>query len=261
MFPVRWPGWLPILHAIGAVVLSRKKSNIKFTFKEWGIIAGLGITGYYAASFFDFKGLAYISASVERLILFIYPTLVLLMSAIIFKKPITKIQYLALFLTYLGIVFAFASDIQAGVQRNLALGGFFIFLSSFTYAAYLVGSGDMIPKVGAMKFTCYAMLSSTLAVFVHYFIERGFIFPNYPTGLLQLAFLMALVSTVLPTFLMAEGMNLIGSSNASLIGAIGPISTIILAHIFLEERISGMQILGTFIVLAGVLMISWRGKK
>jgi drug/metabolite transporter (DMT)-like permease len=248
-------------YAIGAVSLSKKKENVKFTVKEWAIIAGLGITGYYAASFFDFKGLAYISASVERLILFIYPTLVLIMTALFFKKPITKIQYLALFLTYLGIVFAFASDIEAGVQKNLALGAMFIFLSSFTYAMYLVGSGDMIPKVGAMKFTCYAMLFSTVAVFVHYLVERGCQFPHYPIGLYQLAIGMALISTVLPTFLMAEGMNLIGSSNASLIGAIGPISTIILAHIFLDERISGMQLIGTFIVLGGVLMISWKGTK
>jgi drug/metabolite transporter (DMT)-like permease len=233
----------------------------KLTSKEWLWMMGISLVGYYLASFFDFWGLAYITASIERLVLFIYPTLVVVISAIFFKKPIYKIQYIALIITYLGVVVSFIPDIQMGMQKDLIIGVTLIFLSSLTYALYLIGSGEMIPKIGALRFTCYAMLISTMMIMVHYFITiRGGLFA-YQSGVYWLSIVMAVFTTVIPSFMISEGIKRIGSGNASIIGSIGPIATIIMANIFLGEIITAWQIIGTFVVLGGVLMISWKGKK
>jgi drug/metabolite transporter (DMT)-like permease len=233
----------------------------KLTGKEWLWMMGISLVGYYLASFFDFWGLVYITASIERLVLFIYPTLVVVISAIFFKKPIYKIQYIALIITYLGVLISFVPDIQMGVQKNLIIGVTLIFLSSLTYALYLIGSGEMIPKIGALRFTCYAMLISTMMIMVHYFITiRSGLF-SYQSGVYVLSIVMAVFTTVIPSFMISEGIRRIGSGNASIIGSIGPIATIVMANIFLGEIITSWQIIGTFVVLGGVLMISWKGKK
>jgi drug/metabolite transporter (DMT)-like permease len=248
-------------YALVAWSLTQKTDHTSLTKQQWVSLATLGILGYYVASILDFWGLQYITASVERLILFIYPTIVLVASAIMFKRKITGIQYLSLVLTYLGIYCAFAADIAAGVQQNLAKGAVLIFLSAFTYAIYLVFSGNMIPKVGSVKFTCYAMLFAGVAVLINCQLVNGLDLFHFPKQVYYLSFLMAIIATVVPTFMVAEGMNLIGASNTSLIAAVGPISTIVLAYFVLGERVASMQIVGTIIVLIGVLMISWKGEK
>ena len=248
-----------------AVILyfqNRKQSEVpKLTGKEWLWMLAIGLVGYYLASFFDFWGLKFITASVERLILFIYPTLVVIISAIFLKKPIYKIQYIALIITYLGVMVSFIPDLQMGMQKDLIIGSILIFLSSLTYALYLIGSGEMIPKIGALRFTCYAMLISTVMVTLHYSVTIGGGLFAYQSGVYWLSITMAVFTTVIPSFLISEGIRRIGSGNASIIGSIGPIATIIMANIFLGEIINSWQIIGTFVVLGGVLMISWKGKK
>lgn len=241
---------------------NRKQSEVpKLTRKEWIWMLFIGLVGYYLASFFDFWGLSYVTASVERLILFVYPTIVVILSAIFLGKPIHKIQYLALFITYTGVAFAFVPDLRMGLQKDLVVGSGLIFLSSLTYAIYLIGSGEMIPKVGALRFTCYAMLISTVMVIIHYLISVGGTLLAYQSAVYWISITMAVFTTVIPSFMISEGIKRIGSGNASIIASIGPIATIILANIFLDEIINSWQIVGTFIVLAGVLMISWKGKK
>ncbi len=247
-------------YGLVAWFLSNKTNNQKLKSRQWFRLAVLGVLGYYVASILDFWGLQYVTASVERLILFVYPTIVLVTTALVFKKKITGIQYLSLVLTYLGIYCAFASDMAAGLQLNLAKGAILIFLSALTYAIYLVFSGDMIPKIGSIKFTCYAMLFAGIAVIINCLVANGLSVFSFQKEVYWIAFFMAIFSTVIPTFMVAEGMNLIGASNASLIAAVGPISTIIMAYFFLGESVSFVQIVGTVIVLIGVLMISWKGK-
>jgi drug/metabolite transporter (DMT)-like permease len=241
---------------------NRKQSEVpKLTGKEWIWMLFIGLVGYYLAAFFDFWGLNFITASVERLILFIYPTIVVILSAIFLKTTIHKIQYLALVITYMGVAFAFIPDLRMGMQKDLIIGSGLIFLSSLTYAIYLIGSGEMIPKVGALRFTCYAMLISTAMIIVHYFISVGGNLFAYQANVYWLSITMAVFTTVIPSFMISEGIKRIGSGNASIISSIGPIATIIMANIFLDEIISSWQTVGTFIVLGGVLMISWKGKK
>lgn len=231
-------------------------SDIRLTKKEWAWMLAIGLLGYYLASFFDFWGLQYISAGLERLVLFIYPTLVLVISAIFFKKKIEKIQYIALIITYLGIVLAFVPEIKLGMQKNILLGAFLIFLSALTYAMYLIGNGEMVKKIGSTLFTCYAMLISTAMVIIHYFISAKTNLFHYEPIVYQQSMIMAVFCTVIPSFLVSEGIQRIGSGNTAIIGSFGPMATIFMASYFLNESFNNWQITGTVFILAGVLMIS-----
>ncbi|MFD1294054.1 DMT family transporter [Lutibacter holmesii] len=218
-----------------------------------------GFIGYYLASYFDFIGLKFIKAGLERIILFIYPTLVLLISKIFFKTTISKKQVVAILITYLGVVITFWGEVQFE-NSNVVLGGFFIFLSALSYASYLVGSGWLIPKFGAVAFTAYAMIVSTVCVFIHYLIvDRTSVFV-YPYQVYVLGFLMAIVSTLIPSFLVSFAIKKLGANNFSIIGSIGPISTIILAYLVLDEKLTVLQFVGTLIVIVGVGVISYKKK-
>jgi drug/metabolite transporter (DMT)-like permease len=226
----------------------------------WSVI-GIGILGYYLASYLDFKGLEYITATLERLILFVYPTLVLVISAIFLKKKISKIQVIALITTYIGVGLAFVPDLQFGPQKNLWLGSFLILMSALTYALYLIGSGQLVNKLGTQRMTSYAMIVSCLAVFLHYAIADGNSLLNLDQEIYLLCFTMAIFCTVIPSFLVAEGIKKIGSSNVAIISTVGPLATIILATQFLEEEFNGWHLVGTVFILSGVLIISMKKKE
>jgi drug/metabolite transporter (DMT)-like permease len=250
---------LPFFIAI-AVYSNRKTSRPNLSIKDWSMTIALGVTGYYLASLFDFEGLRFITAGLERLILFIYPTLVVILSALFFKKKIGGREYIALLLTYIGIAIFFVSDLNLQ-QKDLWLGAGLIFASAFTYAVYLMGSGVLIPKLGSMRYTSYAMIVSTLAVCIHYLCSSDMKLFSFSKEVYMLSAAMAVFSTVIPAMLLSEGIRMIGSGRASIIGSVGPVSTIILAYIFLGENISLYQLLGTVLVLAGVLTVSRSGKK
>ena len=245
-----------------AARLSRQPGYERLRLGQLLPIIGLGLTGYYAASLLDFMGLQYITASVERLILFVYPTIVLLVSALFFGKRIHRVQVVALMLTYVGIALAFLDDIDPHLQTNLPLGAALIFGSAFAYALYLVGTGEIIPRVGSGRFTCYAMLAAAGGTFLHFLTTRPVsLLTHLPGSVYALGGWIAIISTVLPTFLTAEGIRLIGSGNTSIVGSAGPIITIGLAYLLLGETVGVWQGLGTLLVLAGVLLISLKGKK
>ncbi|AOW19683.1 DMT family transporter [Urechidicola croceus] len=223
--------------------------------KDYVWLFFFGFVGYYLASYFDFLGLQYIKAGLERIILFVYPTLVIIISKIFLKTKITTQQIIAILITYFGVVITFWGEIQLE-SNNTILGGSLIFLSALTYAAYLVGSGWLIPKFGVIVFTAYAMIVSSFCVIVHYFIfDRENIF-NYSKEVYILGFLMAIISTLIPSFLVSLAIKKLGASNFSIIGSIGPISTIILAYFLLSERLSFLQLIGSIIVILGVLIVS-----
>lgn len=242
-------------------VVSRRIPAVKLPAKQWALVALFGITGYYAASYFNFLGLVYIDASLERILLFCYPTFVLLMNALLFKRPVVWLQWLALGLTYSGILLAFLPHLGDANQHDVWLGAFWVILSGFVYAIYLVGSDSMIARVGSQRYTCYAMIAATVPTVIHNAIENGLRLGSFPLPVYGLGLLMALLNTVIPTFLMAEGIKRVGSSNTSIIGSIGPIFTIVLASSVLGEAITFWQVVGTFVVLAGVLLIGWKGRK
>lgn len=239
---------------------SKKHNSYQMTRKDMLQLIGLGIVGYYLASYFDFYGLQFISASLERLILFIYPTLVIIISAVALKKVATNIQIYAIAITYLGIFVAFADDLQLSGD-GMWIGVAAIFMSALTYAMYLVGSGAMIPKLGPVRFTAYAMTVSSIMVILHYLVANTVEVLHQPWQVYALGFAMAIISTVIPSFLISEAIKRLGASNFAIYGSIGPISTIILAIIFLGERIDLYQIIGTAIVIFGVSVINLKKPK
>jgi drug/metabolite transporter (DMT)-like permease len=246
-------------YATVALLVSGQKSNVRLTRSQWAGVLVLGALGYYVSSLLDFMGLQYVSAGLERLILFLYPSFVVFINAVFFKQRITGIQKWALLLTYLGIVIAYVGELTIDTSKQgLYLGSFLVFLCAITYSMYIAGSGKLIPVVGANKFTAYAMLAATVGIFGHFAVagQGGLLVASqslwgYGLGL-------AIFSTVLPSFLISQGLKRIGANNVAIVSGIGPISTIAQAHFFLREPIFVAQIAGTVLVVLGVLLLSWK---
>jgi len=245
---------------IGAIWFARQEGLTPLTTRQWMGVIGLGLFGYYLSSLFDFIGLQYVTAGLERLILFLYPTFAVFINAFVFKQPVIRTQKIALLLTYTGIGIAYIGELSIDIANpNFLWGSFLIFLCSITYSIYIVGSGRMIPTVGVTRFTAYAMLASTTGVFVHFALQGGtFQVVKEAGSHFGYGLLLAIVATVLPTFMMSTGMKRIGSNNVAIISAIGPVSTIIQAHFILGEKIFPAQILGTVLVVIGVILIGWK---
>jgi drug/metabolite transporter (DMT)-like permease len=243
---------------ISAVYASRKADNIKFTASQWFYVAIIGCLGYYVSSLLDFIGLQYVSAGIERLILFIYPTMVLLLSSLIFGVKVKPYQWLAVIITYVGLLLAFYGEtrFEGTYSNNFYFGAALIFGCAITYAIYLIGSGKIIPMVGAAKFNSYAMSFACLAVLLHYFFTSDQSLFDFQPLVYLYTLSMALLSTVIPSYLISEGIKRVGSENASIVGSVGPVSTIIQANIFLYEPIFVLQIAGTVLILIGVWFIS-----
>jgi len=249
-----------------AVWGSRKEGNVKMTRRQWLQVIGLGFLGYYVSSFFDFAGLQYISAGLERLILFIYPSLAVLINAVVFRQKISRAQRWALVLTYIGIGIAYFGELKVDTGNpNFYWGSFLIFSCAITYAFYLAGTGRMIPILGAAKFTTYSMLVATIAVFLHFMARAALrgdaLLSISGKGLWGYAILLALVATVIPSFMLTAGMKRIGANNAAIVTSIGPVSTILQAHFILGDKIFAEQVIGTVLVIIGVLLIGWKGRQ
>jgi drug/metabolite transporter (DMT)-like permease len=241
---------------VSAWASSRKTGNVRFTSRQWAGVALVGCLGYYISSLLDFLGLQYVSAGIERLVLFVYPTLVLLMSALIFKVKIKSLQWIAVAITYAGLLLAFLGEATIHTDRSdFYLGAALIFACAVTYSMYIVGSGQLIPVVGASKFNSYAMSFACLAVLIHFFITSGQSLFHLEPLVYVYSMVMALIGTVIPSYLVTEGIKRIGSDNAAIVGSVGPVSTILQAYFFLSEPILAAQVAGTALILAGVLII------
>jgi drug/metabolite transporter (DMT)-like permease len=241
-----------------AFIISGKDTNIKFSPLQWAKVALVGCLGYYVSSLLDFIGLQFVTAGIERLILFIYPTLVLLITAVIYKERIFRRQWLALALSYGGLVLAFAGEVyfNKDVTPQFIWGSIAIFACAFTFATYIVGSGRLIPTIGAAKFNSYAMGFAAIGVIAHYLLSSKPSLLHLATPVYFYSFLMAIVGTVIPSYLVSEGISRIGSNNAAIVSSAGPISTIIQAYFFLNESITSLQLAGTVLTLVGILIIS-----
>ena len=226
---------------------------------QWFVVMMLGLLGYYAASLLDFIGLHYISVSLERLILFSYPALTLILGAVFYHQPIGRRNFGALLLCYAGIAAAFAHDLHTAEDlRSVWIGGGLIMASALCYAIYLVGSGRIIPLVGAARFAALSMLASTGAVLLHFVLTQPLRALDQPWQVYALTLGLALFSTVLPVFALSAAIPRIGSGKAALIGTIGPVMTIAMSTWLLGEPVSLWQWIGTALILAGVLLA---GKK
>jgi drug/metabolite transporter (DMT)-like permease len=230
----------------------------RLTRHDVGAVVALGVLGFYLSSLFDFMGLAYISAALERLILFTYPTFVVLLSAIFLRQRITRGVALALVVSYGGMALVFAHD--AGTSHgSLWRGSALVALSTLTYSSYLLGSGALIARLGPRRFTSLVMLVSSVAVFAQFALTRPLAALAAVTPAVWLyAGAMAVVATVLPVYLMSAGLARIGAARTALLSAIGPVITIVLGAIFLGERLTVVQCAGAALVIAGVWLSTRR---
>lgn len=241
--------------AVIAIVIERRGAAALSTGDRWRI-AGLGFLGYYLASYLDFLGLAYVSASLERLILYLNPTIVLFIGMAFFGRRANGRQVVALVIGYLGVVLAFAHDVHAG-GSDVVLGSALVFGSAFAYAIYLVGSGELIRRVGSIRLTAQASSVAAVCCIVHFALTRPWsMLWSQPPEVYHLSLLNGTLCTVVPVFAVMMAIQRLGASVASQIGMIGPVSTIVLAALILHETMGPYQIVGTILVMVGVFIVS-----
>lgn len=239
---------------------SKLKGNISKAHYAWAI--AMGVLGYYLSSLFDFIGLQYISAGIERIILFVYPTLALVINRVLFKVAITKRQWVSILITYTGIGIAYWGELHLMPNTHLFIyGSVMVLLCGITYAFYLVGTGKLVPIMGASIYTSVAMIAASMGIFSHYILQtvsKGSfesIIYSIPSNIIWYVIALAMVATVIPSFLLSTGMKRLGSNNLSIITSIGPVSTLFQANLILGEILSWQQLVGTGFVIVGVLLI------
>lgn len=220
----------------------------------WTILL-LGFLGYYAASFLDFVALQYISAGLSRLVLFLYPTLVVLLSWLFLRKRSGLREVLALSLSYVGLALVLAGDIGTP-GRHLVLGVALAFSSAVSYAVYLVIGSDVIRRVGSMRFTAYALSIASVLCIVQFLVLRPLSALELPMPVYWLSIAMGVGCTVIPTFMTSEALKRVGANQTAITGLLGPTTTIVLGWLGLDERMTGIQVFGTLLVLAGVLLVT-----
>jgi drug/metabolite transporter (DMT)-like permease len=251
---------MPFFVVIG-ILASRNSTQTRLTRRDHLAMIGLGLIGYYFSSYMDFIGLVYISASLERLILYLYPTFTVLLSALLYRKKITPRMLLALMVCYGGVALVFAHDLAtSSMSRAVWVGAGFVAVSAVSYATYLVIGTEVIARVGATRFTAYAMTVSSVACIAQFFVLNPVERLRLPVEVYGYGVLLGIVSTVLPSFLSSAALKRIGANQVSLVGAVGPISTIALGALILGERINAWQAAGAALVICGVMMITIKPK-
>lgn len=259
MLALRMGFSLPFFLIIGFFKSEKDKAPMDFS-AIWKILA-LGILGYYGASYFDFLGLQYIDASLERLILFSYPTIVVLLSTLVFKQKISTKQAIAIAITYFGMCVIF---LPAFLHKEIKYSGFGILMivfSAITYASYLVASQHFVPKFGTVRFTTAAMSVSCLMVLLHFGLDPNAHIIGLPTELYIYGFLMAVFCTVLPSYMISEGIRQIGASKVGILGSVGPVATIALSILILGETLNVYQVIGGAIIIFGVVWLNYSKAK
>ena len=231
-----------------------KKIHIKYW---WALIAS-SFLGYYLSSLLDFQGLQYIDASIERLILFIYPTIIALLSFFVFGERLRLGQVSALIISYLGLIFVFGEHLSdISISQTFWKGALLILSCAFTFAIFLVINQWVIPKFGARAFTSMSMTVACFFVIGHFVIEHihELKWPlHYQVYLYSLS--MATLATIIPSYFINAAIQRIGATKVGIVSSVGPISTISLAYWLLDERLSTAQLVGAILIIIGVGFVS-----
>ena len=227
--------------------------------RDWGAVFGLGFSGYYLASFLDFLGLAYISASLERLILYLNPTLVLLLGVLLHGRKVSARQLLALAVSYGGVLLVFGHELN-DLGPNVGLGTLLVFGSALSYAVYLVQSGQEVQRLGALRLTGLATTVACLLCIGQFLLLRPLeSVLAVPAPVLWLSLLNATACTFAPVILVMMGIERLGATLAAQTGLVGPMSTILMGIFILGEPMTPWILGGTALVLAGVALLArWR---
>ncbi len=232
---------------------SRGKPSL--TGKDWLGVLGLGFTGYYFASFLDFAGLQYISASLERLILYLNPTLVLFLSLLLYGKRFTLRQMLGMVISYAGVVLVFGHEITAQ-GSDAAWGALLVFLSATFYSLYLVYSGEIVRRLGSIRLVGLASTVACLCCILQFVLLRPLTLEHVAPEVMWLSLINATVCTVAPVLMVMMAIERIGASMTAQTGMIGPISTILMGVLILDEPVTVWLAAGTVLVLAGIYVFT-----
>jgi len=225
------------------------------TWRDRGMIVALGFSGYYLASFLDFAGLAYVSASFERLILYLNPTLVLVMGRVIFKRRVTRGQLLALAVSYGGVVLVFGHELHLG-GSNAALGAVLVFGSAISYACYLVFSGEEVQRLGSLRLTGLATTVACFFCIGQFLLLRPLSAALVGAPVIWLSLLNATACTFAPVVMVMMAIERVGATMAAQTGMVGPVSTILMGVLILGEPFTAWVAAGTACVLAGIWLLA-----
>lgn len=218
------------------------------SYSDIGKITTLGFLGYFLSSYLDFLGLQYISVGLERIVLYLTPTIVLLISFFVLKKPINRTQWYALVVGYFGVIVVFIEDAQySGITAWLGM--ILVFGAASTYAIYMIGSGEMVKRIGSIRLVVFASTSSAFFSLIQALALNSSAILTQPVEIYWLSLVNATFCTVLPMLLIMMSINRIGSPLVAQAGIVGPISTIFMGYIFLSEPITYWQISGMLIVI------------
>jgi drug/metabolite transporter (DMT)-like permease len=243
------------LPVFAAVALWKMRTEAPLSVADRWRLVGLGLIGYYVSSFLDFLGLQYISVGLERLILFLTPTFVLLITAVFLKRRISRYEWMALGLSYCGIVLVFVHDLGGG-KGDAVTGALFVLGSAVSYAIYLLGSGELVRRIGSLRLVSYAMCVSSVACITQFFVLRPAALLIQPAEVYGLSLVNGVFCTILPVFMTMAAVQRIGATTASQAGMIGPVSTLFLGALILGEPITAVQLGGTGLVFAGIYLLS-----
>ncbi|PUE15775.1 MULTISPECIES: DMT family transporter [unclassified Limnohabitans] len=231
------------------------RGKAPLTRADWLGVIGLGFCGYYLSSFLDFLGLAYISASLERLILYLNPTLVLVLGWFLFKKRITPRQGVAMAISYSGVLLVFGHELSLQ-GPDAALGAVLVFLSAVSYAIYLTYSGELVKRLGSLRLAGWATSVACVFCLLQYALLKPLVWADTPEPVLWLSLLNAVACTALPVLIVMMAIERIGPALTSQIGMIGPMSTLIMGVWILGEPFNAWIIAGTALVLGGVFWVT-----
>jgi drug/metabolite transporter (DMT)-like permease len=224
-------------------------------------VCAIGLLGYFLSSYLDFLGLHYISAGLERVILYLTPAIVLVLSKFFLKKEIDRRQYWAMVVAYLGIMMVFMHDIELNNQGAVILGSVLVFLAAVVYSVYLIFAGELVGRVGSIRLVALASASATIATCIQSLIlGPDQLFVQQPE-VYYFALINALFCTFMPMLFIMMAVNRIGSSLTAQAGTIGPVGTAFLGWYFLSEPVSALQLAGIAIVLIGIAILLSIGNK
>ena len=236
------------------------RGQAALTRKDWLGVLWLGFTGYYLASFLDFAGLAYISASLERLILYLNPTIVMLLGLVLYQRRTTPRQILGMAISYSGVVLVFGHEISLQ-GADAALGALLVFLSAVSYAIYLVYSGELVKRLGSLRLVGVASTFACVCCIAQFLILRPLdVAFNVALEVIWLSVLNATLCTVVPVLMVMMAIERIGSSLTAQTGMVGPMATILMGVVVLGEPFTAWVAAGTVLVIAGIFVFSRSGK-
>lgn len=237
------------------LLLNSGPGTKKLTVREHLVAVLNGFLGLYFSAMLDFKGLQYITAGLERTILFSYPTLIILINCFFLAQSPTRKQVFAVALSYIGLIIAFIADWQE-IGPGIITGSALVFGCAVSFALYMIGSAQYVSRYGALRYTSLVLLWATIMTSLH----TALLYPPdiyvQPIEVYQIVALMAVIATVFPTLMLAVGLKNLGATNSAVISSVGPVSTIFLSSWLLNEQITSLQVAGAGLVIAGVIVIA-----